>query len=153
MEIPLFKSEKCQGTQKINLTDSQIYLLCALTLLKVKSWLKKIHSDVFKSFIDKWLFCLPHRSPLNILGLDGIRVPILVVEWFTIFKRNHEVWMPRTLQNNVWLLKCFVGREAFDSVCKGPALWNFSISDKPYSFSLKRGNFMGWKAYCPFPNS
>ena len=34
------------------------------------------------------------EMPLNILKW-------LVVEWFTIFKRIHEVWMPRTLQDNI----------------------------------------------------
>ena len=45
-------------------------------------------------------------------------------------QRIHEVWMPRTLKNNVWLLKCFVGRDTLDPVCKVPGLWNFGISDK-----------------------
>ena len=31
----------------------------------------------------------------------------LVWEWFTIFKRIHEFWMPKT-QKNVWVLKLFV---------------------------------------------
>ena len=40
----------------------------------------------------------------------------------SIIKRIDEVWMARTLQNNVRLLKLFDDREAFDPVCKGPAL-------------------------------
>ena len=58
---------------------------------------------------------------LNILGLGGVRVPILlkllVVEWIAIFKRIHEVLMPRTLKINVWL---FTSRGVFDPVCECP---------------------------------
>ena len=39
--------------------------------------------------------------------------------------RIHEVWMPRTLKNNVWLLNFFVGREVFSSLCWGPPLMKF----------------------------
>ena len=51
----------------------------------------------------------------------------LVLEWFTIFKSIHQVLMPRTFKNNVWLLKCFVGPEPFVPVCKVPPLkiWYF----------------------------
>ena len=50
-----------------------------LGTFKSRELVEKVHSDVFISFIDYWLFCLPHpqRSPLNILGLGGFRVPIL----------------------------------------------------------------------------
>ena len=44
--------------------------------------------------------------------------------------------MPGTRQDNVWLLKFFDGREVFDRVCKGPASWNFGISDKLYFFRV-----------------
>ena len=43
-----------------------------------------------------------HCAPLNMLGSGGVRVPISF--GFTIFKRIQEVWMPRTLQNKIWLL-------------------------------------------------
>ena len=59
-------------------------------------------------------------------------------EWFTIFKRIHEVWMPRTLQKNVWLLKLLFVKVAFDPIRKGPPLWNFGISDKLYFFAETR---------------
>ena len=39
----------------------------------------------------------------------------------------------------------FLGREAFDPVCKGLAFLNFGSSDEPYFFRLKRDNFMGKK--------
>ena len=69
----------------------------------------------------------------------------LLVEWFAIFKKNHEVWMARTLKNIIWLLKCFVGWEAFDPVYKGPALRIFrsytQIRDM-YSMVLKGLNWL-----------
>ena len=54
-----------------------------------------------------------------------------------------QLYQPGTLQNNLWPLKYFDGREAFDPVCKGPALYNFGISDKLYFFSAKWDNFTG----------
>lgn len=73
------------------------------------------------------------------------------MEGFATFKRIHEVWEPRNLENNVCLLKFFVGQEAFDPVCKGLPLSNLGISGKLDLFSLKRDNFMGYKASFPFP--
>ena len=66
-----------------------------------------------------------------------------------IIKRIHEVWMPRTLKNNVWLLKCFFGQDVFDPVCKGPALWYLGISDELYFFS-ETWWFHGIKSILPF---
>ena len=51
--------------------------------------------------------------------------------------------MPRTFQNNVWLLKIFIGREAFDPVC------NFGISDKLHFFGKNR-LYYGVKNILPF---
>ena len=52
---------------------------------------------------------------LNMLGLGGVRVPILFgndLLWYCLpSKRIYEVWMHRILQNNVWVLKSLlVGR-------------------------------------------
>ena len=69
------------------------------------------------------LFCYIRDLNLNICGLGGVRLPI---------KRIHEVWMPRTLQKNVWLLKLLFVKEAFDPIRKGPPLWNLGISDELY---------------------
>ena len=49
-------------------------------------------------------------GPLCLSEISWGWVPILfgkwlLVEWFTIFKTILEHWMPKNLQNNVWLLK------------------------------------------------
>ena len=54
-------------------------------------------------------------GPLCLSEISWGWVPILfgkwlLVEWFTIFKTILEHWMPKNLQNNVWLLKLLVGR-------------------------------------------
>ena len=44
----------------------------------------------------------------------------------------------KTVQNIVWLLKFFVGREVFYPVCKGPSLWFFGICIKGTPILLHR---------------
>ena len=58
----------------------------------------------------------------------------LVWEWFTMFKRIHEVLMNRGPQRMMNFYYFSLVGEASDQVCKGPPLWNLGISDKIHFF-------------------
>ena len=60
-----------------------------------------------------------------------------------------KLWMPRTLQNNVWLLKFVDGRKAFDPVCNGLASWNFDVLTN-FIFVRQNEIWYGVKSIMPF---
>ena len=95
-----WRKVRCQSSEHIELEGHQfqVQLLAWGSYLCLARWLWR------------GLYHGTCEMPLNILKW-------LAKELFTIFKGIHEVWMPRTLQNNVWLLKYVFGREACDSVC------------------------------------
>ena len=92
----------------------------------------------------------PHVLSISSFSFHFLFISSFSLNFLFISSFSLHFLAARLQCSNVWLLIFFVGREAFDPVCKGPALWNFGISDEVYFFLTETRSFHGVKSVLPF---